>query len=191
MKVVSRKNAQELGLTRYFTGKPCKRGHVSERIVSTLTCVSCKNEREREIYRSDPEAAIKRTKDWQSRNRARHNARAVRYITERRKEDPLFACKCHIKSLIVSSIQRKGFRKRSRTAEILGCSLDEFIVYIERQFLPGMTWENRGEWHIDHIVPLSTAKTEADVIALNHVSNLRPLWAEDNMRKRDKVLFLI
>lgn len=93
--------------------------------------------------------------------------------------------------MIATAFTRSGYTKTSRTHEIIGCSWEEFTVHIERQFLPGMTWENRHLWHIDHITPLSTAKTEEDVIALNHVSNLRPIWAEDNIAKKDKLLFLI
>lgn len=78
-----------------------------------------------------------------------------------------------------------------KTASILGCSWAEFAAHIERQFLPGMTWQNRGEWHIDHIVALATAKTEADVLALNHFTNLRPMWGPDNFKKGAKQTHLI
>jgi hypothetical protein len=54
-----------------------------------------------------------------------------------------------------------------------------------------MNWENRDQWHVDHIVPLATAKNEQDVIALNHFSNLRPLWAKENLQKGSKLNFLI
>jgi hypothetical protein len=47
-----------------------------------------------------------------------------------------------------------------------------------------MSWENHGEWHVDHIVPLASAKTEAEVAALFALTNLRPLWASENQRKR-------
>jgi hypothetical protein len=50
-----------------------------------------------------------------------------------------------------------------------------------------MSWENRSEWHIDHIVPLSSAKSEAEIIFLNHYSNLQPLWAKDNIQKSNKM----
>lgn len=99
--------------------------------------------------------------------------------------------KNHIKVMLCTTIKRKGFRKSSKSAQILGCTWPEFITHIERQFLNGMTWHNRELWHIDHIVPLATAKTEEDVIALNHYTNLRPIWAKDNIEKRDKMLFLI
>jgi hypothetical protein len=49
-----------------------------------------------------------------------------------------------------------------------------------------MTWSNMGEWHIDHIKPLATAKTEKDVYELNHYTNLQPLWAKDNLSKGAK-----
>jgi hypothetical protein len=191
MEIIRRKEASARGLTRYFTGKPCRRGHVSDRIVSTLTCCECKRERERSIYKADPEAAIAKTKRWQQQNRVRHNATAVRYQTERRKADPLHAFKSGMKSMISTALRRRGFTKKSRTAQILGCDLEFFVHHIERQFLKGMGWANRSLWHIDHITPLSTAKNEEDVIALNHVSNLRPMWAKANMTKKDQILFLI
>ena len=50
-----------------------------------------------------------------------------------------------------------------------------------------MSWENMGKWHIDHIIPLSTAITEEDVIRLCHYTNLQPLWAEDNLKKSNKL----
>ena len=73
------------------------------------------------------------------------------------------------------------------THEILGCNWDEFKIYLEKQFQLGMSWKNRSEWHIDHIIPLASAKTEEDVIRLNHYTNLQPLWAADNLRKSDKM----
>ncbi len=56
-------------------------------------------------------------------------------------------------------------------------------MHIERQFKDGMSWERFDEVHIDHIIPMKTAKTEADVLRLNHYTNLQPLWAHDNMKK--------
>jgi hypothetical protein len=54
-----------------------------------------------------------------------------------------------------------------------------------------MAWENRAMWQLDHIVPLATAATEADVLALNHYTNLRPMWSVDNRAKSDKITHLI
>jgi hypothetical protein len=70
--------------------------------------------------------------------------------------------------------------------QILGCTIQEFKLHIESQFKDGMSWDNRGEWHIDHIMPLSMAKTEDELVRLNHYKNLRPLWAHENLSKSDK-----
>jgi hypothetical protein len=70
----------------------------------------------------------------------------------------------------------------------LGIDYDELKIYFESLFTEGMSWDNIGIWHIDHIIPLSTAKTEEDVIRLCHYTNLQPLWGEDNIKKGDKIL---
>ena len=58
--------------------------------------------------------------------------------------------------------------------------------YIENKFTEGMSWDNYGKWHIDHIIPLNSAKTEEEIIKLCYYTNLQPLWASDNIRKKDK-----
>ena len=69
---------------------------------------------------------------------------------------------------------------------MLGIDLGGFQAYIESKFQEGMTWENYGQWHIDHIKPLSLATTEQEVVELNHYTNLQPLWAIDNLKKSNK-----
>ena len=65
----------------------------------------------------------------------------------------------------------------------MGVSYNEFKVYIENQFLEGMTWDNHGEWHLDHKRPISWAKSEDEIYELNHYSNFQPLWSIDNLLK--------
>lgn len=85
----------------------------------------------------------------------------------------------------------KGRKGYSKTAIIkgVGCTREELIKHIESQFEEGMSWDNYGEWHIDHIIPLAAAKTEClesmveNLKYLNHYSNLRPLWAAENIAK--------
>ena len=97
-----------------------------------------------------------------------------------------------VRSLIRMSIKKRGYTKRSKTHEILGCDWEFFKTHIERQFVKGMDWEKMGrEIHIDHITPMATAKTEEDVIALNHFTNLRPMWAKENMSKGARITCLI
>jgi hypothetical protein len=105
--------------------------------------------------------------------------------------NPLYALRARVRCLIYNSLKKRGYKKDSTTQEILGCTVLEFKRHIERQFLPGMSWDLRGAIHIDHIVPSSSAETEAEVIALSHFTNLRPMWAAENMRKSDSITHLI
>jgi len=112
------------------------------------------------------------------------------YFKKRIDNDPIFKFKQNVRSLILKSFKRgrRNFKKTDKTEIILGCSIEEFINYICLKFDKGMTLENHGEWHIDHIIPLASAKTKEDVIKLNNYINLQPLWAKDNLRKGSKIL---
>jgi len=113
--------------------------------------------------------------------------RKVIQIARKRKNNPLFAFKDRIRNTINKCLTRCGYTKRSKSLDILGCSWDEFYKYIESKFAEGMNWNNRGMdgWHIDHIIPLAVAKTEEEIMRLNHYTNLQPLWGKENMNKKD------
>lgn len=110
------------------------------------------------------------------------------YIKNKRLNNPVFKLKFNIRNLIRNSIKKQGYSKKSKTFEILGCSFEEFKEYLEKQFTEGMTWNNAGEWHLDHIYPISLAKDEQEVIRLNHYTNFQPLWAIDNIKKGNKII---
>jgi hypothetical protein len=79
-------------------------------------------------------------------------------------------------------------QKTNRSAEYLGCSLEDFKKHIELGFKDGMTWDNYGKvWHIDHKMPLALAKTAEDVLYLTRYTNLQPLFSSENYRKNDKI----
>ena len=88
------------------------------------------------------------------------------------------------------ALKSRGGAKKVSTIEYLGCSIDEFAEYFEGLFLDGMTWENFGEWHIDHIKPCAAspnlATDESEKKECFHYSNLQPLWKVDNLRKGSK-----
>jgi len=109
----------------------------------------------------------------------------------------LYKLKTNLKTLIGNSFRNSGFKKLSKTEQILGCSFTEFKAYLETKFEPWMNWSNRGlyngepnyGWDIDHIIPLSTAKDEHDIIRLNHYTNLQPLCSKINRYiKRDNIV---
>lgn len=115
--------------------------------------------------------------------------RKCRYIYIQSLGDPLWVEKRKIWARIFSSLRSKSddFKIGSLARDYLGCSKPTFIKHMESQFRDGMTWENRGKWHMDHIIPLSTAKTSEDIKKLWHYENLQPLWAEENLAKGDKL----
>ena len=76
-----------------------------------------------------------------------------------------------------------GFSKNKSTLQELGYSPEEFRLHIESKFLHGMSWENYGEWHIDHIKMISRFSLDTSISVVNALSNLRPLWKEDNLRR--------
>lgn len=107
-------------------------------------------------------------------------------LRKRLRENPAHAMAGRLSRLMAFALQEIGELKTSGTFEMLGYSPDDLRVHIERQFLRGMSWENRKEWQLDHIVPISSAETIDDVVALNQLSNLRPLWSAENNMKRDR-----
>ena len=118
-----------------------------------------------------------------------------RYMAQYRK-NPIIKLSVITRNLIYGSFKRacKGdYFKSDRTEFILGCTIPEFISHLQSKFQPGMTIENHGvgpgKWNIDHMIPISSAQSEDDIIKLNHYTNLQPLWFEDNMAKGNKLIY--
>lgn len=126
-----------------------------------------------------------------TKNKDKYYAKTYERNNARRKTDDLYNLKCRLSHRVRMAMKGIGLKKSQRTIEMIGCSWEDLVKHIERQFTTGMSWDNRSEWHIDHIIPLATATCEDDIIQLNHFTNLRPLWAEDNLRKSDKLEHLI
>ena len=105
--------------------------------------------------------------------------------------------KSHSSELIEYTLRLKKnigalYKRRGRTnatiEKILGCTASEFIAYIDSKLTEGMTVDNYGEWQLDHIIPLSEAKSIDDVNRLCHYTNYQPLWAKDNRAKSNKLI---
>ena len=126
-------------------------------------------------------------RQWIINNRAKRNIYKKEYKKQKLHNDPLFKLTTNLRSLISGSLKRQGYKKGSKTEQILGCSFLDFKEYIEEQFTQGMNWANYGQWHIDHIIPISVAENEAQILILNRYQNLRPLWADENLSKSDSV----
>jgi 5-methylcytosine-specific restriction endonuclease McrA len=107
------------------------------------------------------------------------------YAAKRRETDPIFRL-----NEVVSRAVRRGLKhgKDGKSwRRLVDFSLDELMAHLERQFLPGMAWDNYGEWHVDHIVPLAAHNYETpddiDFKRAWSLENLQPLWARDNLSK--------
>lgn len=107
---------------------------------------------------------------------------------ERTKSDPTWAIKDRVRVRTKEAFRRMGYGKSATTKEIIGCDWPTLKAHIERQFVRGMSWSNRERWHVDHIIPLASAKTSEEVVRLCHFSNLRPLWADENLSKGDRIV---
>lgn len=156
------------------------------------------NEITRKKYHDNPDVFKKRTKKYLDNHeeqikQKRHeykikNRKKLTEYEKKKREEPLYRMKVNIRTLIKNSIKNKNHKVNSKTEEILGCPIDAFIDYLKSKFQDGMTIESHGLWHIDHIIPISSAKTYEEIIKLNHYTNLQPLWAIDNLKKGNKIM---
>jgi hypothetical protein len=116
------------------------------------------------------------------------------YTSDRKKNDSVFKLAVNMRSRLRIFMKKSSkIKKTNKTFEYVGCSPEQLKEHIEKQFVNGMNWENYSlhGWHIDHIIPLSSAKTDEDVYKLCHYTNLQPLWAKDNISKGNKIQHLL
>jgi hypothetical protein len=135
---------------------------------------------------NNKEKANQKNKKWRLNNKEKINKYLSKYEKKRRKIDPNFKLKKYIRSRIWSVL--KGKEKSNSTIKLLGCSIEECWQHLESKFQPGMTRENQGLWHIDHIIPCASFDLRCPVqqLACFHYTNLQPLWAIDNLKKGAK-----
>lgn len=137
---------------------------------------------------SDKTKANEASRKYRAANKDKVKAWKSAYVKKKWREDRNFRIQNNLRVRLHAFLKRSGIVKKQRFIDFLGCSFENFTKYLESQFQPGMTWGNRKDWHIDHIIPLSSAKTEDEIYKLNHYTNLQPLWAEDNLKKSDKII---
>jgi hypothetical protein len=150
-------------------------------------------------YVKNKEKELEYNKKWREENKEYKKIKDKEYSYKykskrnenhnfRMKNDILYNISHVIRGLIQKSIKSTGYTKNSKTYEILGCSFEEFKIYLESKFEDWMSWDNRGlyngelnyGWDIDHIIPVSSAKSEEKIIKLNHYTNLQPLCSYVN-----------
>ena len=125
---------------------------------------------------------------WRNKNRKLICKKNMAYNVKRYKTDPSFRLKSCLRSRILCVL--KGRIKGAPTLKLLGVdSIEKVWKHLEKSFKSGMTRENHGKWHIDHIIPCSSfdlTKPEEQAKCF-HYKNLQPLWASENLAKGSKI----
>jgi len=133
---------------------------------------------------------IQQNKEWYRLNKPKIMEYYKRKQRHLYKNDPNHKIKVLLRTRIYIAMKSFGTKKSAKTQELIGCSAHQFKEHIESQFRPGMTWENYGKWHIDHIKPCSSfnlSDPEEQKKCFNYM-NLQPLWAVDNLKKSNKII---
>ena len=144
-------------------------------------------------YLKNKENAIKRVRIWNNEHKEYRQQYMKKYNKEYKKQkmenDELYRFKTIARIMILNSFKRKNLIKKCKAEKIVGCNFEFLKKHLEDTFLKnyGYEYNNNIKVHIDHIIPLSTAKTEDDVIKLCHYTNLQLLKASDNLKKGSKI----
>lgn len=179
------------------------------------SCRACKKEYREKYYRENSERLKAYAKEWhneqmkkrpdeirrKTRDRAyKYRARNLDDVRKRNakwmkneyhiryKSDESYTANRVIRRVLHNALRNIGTDKEYSTWDLLGYSKEEFKDDIESKMRDGMNWSNFGDWHIDHIKPVSAfiEEGESDPSVINSLSNLQPLWAEENLRKGAK-----
>lgn len=120
-------------------------------------------------------------------HRQKKITKSINQINKKLEADPVYRTIFYLKNRLRDWVKIKGERKNSEIGNYVGCTKNEFKVHIEKQFQPGMTWDNHGEWELDHIIPISSAETMEEAYKLTHYTNFQPLWKPINREKSNKI----
>ena len=217
MEIISKADAIASGLKRYFTGKPCKNGHIDERLVSNKGCITCCNSNYRKYYKENPIPGREKSSIWKKNNpdkakinhenwvkknpdklkdhqirsssKRKESGKTREYRQKRTKLDPSFKLSIYLRNRTNKAICRN--QKSGSAVGDLGCSIEFLKSYLESRFTEGMSWDNWSlhGWHIDHVKPLASFDllNPEQFKIAVNYNNLQPMWALDNLKKGKKV----
>lgn len=144
-------------------------------------------EHSKKYYQYNKETILERNRKNYIKNKRRYSDRRNAWAREKRKTDVNYRLKCILRTRLLRAVTQN--HKQSSMIDLLGCTIDELKTHLENQFTEGMTWDNQGEWHIDHIKPCASFNLAllSEQQKCFHYSNLQPLWAKDNLEKADSI----
>jgi len=117
-----------------------------------------------------------------------HKEKRNEYQNNRKKTDINYKLAYNLRNRLNKAL--KGNYKSGSAVKDMGCSIIELKIHLERQFKKGISWDNYGKWHIDHVKPLASfnLSDRNEFLEACHYTNLQPLWAKENMSKGDKLI---
>lgn len=144
------------------------------------------------LFGIEKEVSIIRARDrameWRKNNREEIN----RKKRERRQNDIGFRIACNLRKRLSFLVRKASISKTEQTLDLLGCPMPDFLEYLKSKFSNGMSFENYGEWHLDHILPcdMFDLTIRGDRERCFHYTNLQPLWASENRIKSNKLILI-
>ena len=146
------------------------------------------SKRSAERYRQNKDNPEWYQRHQETSKKAKKPGYMAEYQRKRKAKDPNFKLQINLRKRLYMALKNNS--KKGSAVKDLGCTIPELKQYLESKFQPGMTWENYGKWHIDHIKPLSSfdLSNREELIQATHYTNLQLLWARDNCIKSDKLI---
>lgn len=212
--LISREEAAKINQKWFFTGIPCKNGHIDKRYVNTGICYECKRnlnkvhyDRYPEViaainsksYYKHPEKRKQNSQTWAENNREKSNSIKRKYRQTHKelvnassreyqnncRKDPFVRLSKNLSKSIWECL--KECKNNQRWLQFVTFTFPELTRHLEKQFIDGMTWDNYGSyWHIDHVKPLSWFNLETEFKLAWALENLQPLKAFENLSKNNR-----
>ncbi len=130
---------------------------------------------------------------WRDKNIDRHREYKRNYEKTRKHNDPTYKLIANFRTAIWTVLKENDMNKYGHYFDILKYSPDELVVHLENQFTEGMTWDNYGEWHVDHRLPISSFKFQEvgdnEFMRCWELNNLQPMWGIENIIKGDNIIY--
>jgi hypothetical protein len=150
------------------------------------------NQKTKNWYEHNKEHRKEYLKEYREKNIDRIREVKRTYEKTRKHNDPIYKLINNFRTAIYQVLKENNVQKNGHYFEILKYSPEDLIFHLERQFKDGMKWDNYGEWHVDHVLPISRHNIQEigdeEFMKCWSLNNLQPMWGEENIRKSNKII---
>jgi hypothetical protein len=150
------------------------------------------NQKTKNWYEQNKEHRKEYLKEYREKNIDKIREIKRNYEKTRKHNDPLYKLINNFRTAIYQVLKENNVQKNGHYFEILKYLPEDLIVHLEKQFKDGMNWDNYGEWHVDHILPISRHNIQEigdeEFMKCWSLNNLQPMWGEENIRKSNKII---